>query len=134
MNNDMPEKIIRIEEASFGFDGRCNAFDGYLIITDKQTIRLGVSNEQACCERIGYFSTPDEIASFIGSTLLEMKITDICLNPHKLDAEMYEGGAMFVDIVTDRGVLQFTVYNAHNGYYGHEAVAVSRQLNHAQTI
>jgi hypothetical protein len=30
-----------------------------------------------------------------------------------------EGGIQFVDFVTDKGVFQLAVYNAHNGYYGH---------------
>lgn len=29
---------------------------------------------------------------------------------------------MFVDIKTDKGVFQLTVYNSHNGYYGHSVV------------
>ena len=41
---------------------------------------------------------------------------------------------MFVDIVTDRGVLQFVAYNIHNGYYGHEAKVISTQLEHNETL
>jgi hypothetical protein len=42
--------------------------------------------------------------------------------------------AMFVDIETDRGVLQFVAYNAHNGYYGHKARVQSTQLRHTVTL
>ena len=44
------------------------------------------------------------------------------------------GGAMFVNLETSEGLLQFVAYNAHNGYYGHEAVLVSKQLNHEERL
>jgi len=34
------------------------------------------------------------------------------------------GDAVFLNIRTNRGNLQFAVYNAHNGYYGHSAYVV----------
>jgi hypothetical protein len=37
---------------------------------------------------------------------------------------MYEGGAMFINFITDVGVFQIVAYNEHNGYYGHESVLV----------
>lgn len=41
---------------------------------------------------------------------------------------------MFVDLITDRGVLQFVAYNEQNGYYGHLAKVESRQLTHEETL
>jgi hypothetical protein len=39
-----------------------------------------------------------------------------------------------VNIDTDRGQLQFVAYNEHNGYYGHNAVVVSKQLTHEECL
>lgn len=46
----------------------------------------------------------------------------------------YEGNTMFVNIDTDRGVLQFVAYNEHNGYYGHSASVTSKQLTHGEVL
>ena len=32
------------------------------------------------------------------------------------------------------GYLQFVAYNSHNGYYGHEAVLISKQLNYEEDL
>ena len=40
-----------------------------------------------------------------------------------------ECSAMFVNFETSNGTFQLTMYNTHNGYYGHSAVLVSKQLN-----
>lgn len=50
------------------------------------------------------------------------------------DVYLEQGEAMFVDIETDRGVLQFVAYNAHNGYYGHDVTVESRQLHHSAIL
>ena len=67
-----------------------------------------------------------------------VSVTDVERNKEKLraelDGEMYEGGVMFVDIETDRGVLQFVAYNEHNGYYGHEARVSSTQVTHKEIL
>ena len=48
--------------------------------------------------------------------------------PYKpIDTE--QGDIIFVNLETDKGTLQFTVYNIHNGYYGQEIKIVSQQLN-----
>lgn len=130
------EKILSIEEKEdFESNTWCNLC-GYIIVTDKQTIKLGITNSQDCCENFSYFISEDDISEFINSNLLDIKITDTQLkekegfNQNNLD----EGGVMFVDIITDIGVLQFVAYNEHNGYYGHEACVISKQLNHKETL
>jgi hypothetical protein len=45
-----------------------------------------------------------------------------------------EDNAMFVNVETDRGTLQFVLYNSHNGYYGHKARVVSEQLKREEYL
>lgn len=126
------EKILRIEETNFKIDGKgWSSYDGYQIITDQQTIKIGISDSQCCCEIFGCIITNDETKEFIGAELLGVSITDTALNNKKIEELEYLdcGGAMFVNLETSEGLLQFVAYNSHNGYYGHEAVLVSKQLN-----
>ncbi len=123
------EYIVNIkEEYDFKLKGYTQKFDGFFIETSRQTIKLGISNGQSCCEDFGYFMSLDDIEEFIGSQIFSIEIVNECLAKDKL-RDIYEGGCMFVDINTTVGTLQFTAYNEHNGYYGHEAVVVSEQLN-----
>ena len=128
------EKIIKIEETTFKIDDY-QEFDGFQIVTDKQIIKLGISNSQNCCENWGYFMTNDDLQEFKGSTLQDISITDTALNSKKIEnEELHEPDLMFVNLTTDNGVLQFTAYNEHNGYYGHDAVVISKQLNHKDIL
>lgn len=130
------EKILRIEETNFKTkENDRNSYEGFQIITDKQTIKLGISDGQSCCERSGYFMSEDDFTDFIGANLIELAITDTCLNTKKLESEeLYSPELMFVNLNTDKGLLQFVAYNSHNGYYGHSAVVVSEQLNHEEVL
>lgn len=130
------EKILRIEETNFKRNKEdWNTFEGFQIITDKQTIKLGISDGQSCCERSGYFMSNDEIKEFEGANLIDIAIADTALNVKKLESEdLYEPNLMFVNLNTSEGLLQFVAYNCHNGYYGHEAVVVSEQLKHEETL
>ena len=126
------EKILRIEETNFKTKERDQrGYDGYQTITDQQTIKIGISDKQSCCENFGCIITNDEIKEFIGTELLGISITDTALNNKEIEELEYLdcGGAMFVNLETSEGLLQFVAYNSHNGYYGHEAVLVSKQLN-----
>lgn len=122
------EKIKEIKE--YTKDGK----SGYFIVTDKQDIKLLISDGQCCCERWGYFMSEDDLSYFIGAKFLDLKITDTSLNEAKMAEHQcgsnYEGGVMFVDIRTSKGVLQFVAYNQHNGWYGHEACIISKDLNY----
>jgi hypothetical protein len=115
-------------------DGR----SGYIIVTDKQEIKLLIDNGQSCCEQWGYFMSEDDLSYFEGSDFVELVITDTALSEAKMIENdcnnIYEGGVMFVDIKTSKGVLQFVAYNQHNGWYGHGAYIISRDLNHEETL
>lgn len=131
------EKILRIEETNFKTEERSwGSYDGYQIITDLQTIKIGISSGQCCCESFGCLITNDDTKEFIGAELKSLAIVDTALNNKKIEELEYldSGGAMFVNLETSEGLLQFVAYNAHNGYYGHEAVLVSKQLNHAESL
>lgn len=128
------EKILRIEEASFKTEERdWGSYDGWLIVTDKQTIKFGISDGQSCCETTGNFITNDTTEEFIGASIISVQVVDDCLRKEKAP-DFYEGGVMFLNIETDKGTLQFTAYNYHNGYYGHEAVVISEQLKKSETL
>jgi hypothetical protein len=101
--------------------------DGYEIVTDKQTIHILIDNEQSCCEQWGYLTSEDDLNSFIGAELFGITKTDTELKTYDLPEE--ECAVIFVNLETSQGTLQFTVYNIHNGYYGHTVVVRSEQLN-----
>lgn len=132
----MGEKILRIEQASWPRpEYKWSSYDGYFIITDQQTIKLGIDNGQNCCENWGYFMSQDNFDEFIGAEVLSVEIADEALNVEKMkEIDLYEGACMFVNINTSKGLLQFTAYNEHNGYYSHEAAVVSRQLTDTQYL
>ena len=100
-------------------------FDGYEVITDKHVYRVLIANGQDCCEDWGYMSSEDNFDYFINTELQRVDLTNTALDKVQLrlnEEQQYGfdgGGIQFVDFVTDKGVLQFAVYNGHNGYYGH---------------
>lgn len=130
------EKIIKIEETVFKTTSDWYSYEGYQITTDKQVIKLGISTGQSCCENSGYFMSEDNFQEFEGVDLINVELTDTQLKPcADFDAnKMYEGAVMFVNLNTSKGLLQFVAYNEHNGYYGHDAVVLSEQLKHEETL
>jgi len=117
---------------------------GFQVETTEQVITLAIDDEPSCCESWGYFLTEDDTAKFIGAKLLGLEVTDTNRSTKTFendftasdDTNVYidDGDVLFVDIRTDRGVLQFVAYNAHNGYYGHTARVSSKQLQHEVTL
>ena len=92
--------------------------EGLRIITDKGSIKLLIDMDGQCCETFGalFLETPDNTDHFIGATI--NSITDLeVANPEFDDGD--EGAETQLRITTSRGVLQYAVYNAHNGYYSH---------------
>jgi hypothetical protein len=128
------EKILMINEEGFTIQ-KANwkdHYEGYNVVTDQQIIKVGISSGQCCCENYGYLTTNDDINEFIGANLLSISITDQALNNKKIEELEYLdcGDTMFVNIETSKGLLQLVAYNSHNGYYGHNAVLISKQVNH----
>lgn len=115
------------------------SYEGLLIQTNKQLIKIAISSDQRCCEDVGSFSTNEEdLDYFTGAEIFGIKLTDESLNT-KMIQEKFEygfdgGGIQFVDIETSKGTIQYAVYNHHNGYYGHEIVIESEQLKHSGSL
>lgn len=131
------EKIISISEGSFKITEKdWTEYDGYKIVTNIQTIQFGISNGQSCCESWGSLITNDNEKDFIDAQILGISLTDTALNNKKIEELEYLdcGSVMFVNIETSKGLLQFAAYNSHNGYYGHNAVLLSKQLNHTEVL
>jgi hypothetical protein len=129
------EIIQSIDEAQNIEGCEWGSQSGFVIKTSEQTIKIYIDDGQSCCENFGYFVSEDDFQDFIGSNLLDITITDTCLNTKKLEENGLEhgfdgGGIMFVNLETNNGTLQFAAYNSHNGYYGHSAGVVSKTLNH----
>lgn len=136
----MTEKILEISNY---YDGD---YSGFLIKTNQQEISMVISAHQSCCEDYGelistkekgYLITDEDFDYFVGSDLLEIKITDKALNceffkKENLSEEYTD--TVFVDIITSKGVFQFVAYNSHNGYYGHDVIIKSKQLTERTTI
>jgi hypothetical protein len=125
------EKILRIEETDFKTPNqKYGSYEGYRVVTDTQTILVGISSGQSCCENYGYMTTNDDLKEFEGAELLSIEVVDKSLNVKIIEREFSEDEAMFVNFNTSKCVMQLVAYNSHNGYYGHDAVLVSKQLTH----
>ena len=129
------EKIISITEIDE------KNFSGYLIKTTKQNIKLLMETTQQCCENAGYFISQENFDEFIDAEVYNVKLTDDCLNEAMLKQhdinpsdKYFRGGLMFVNLETSAGTLQFTAYNEHNGYYGHDAKVISSQLKYKECL
>ena len=115
------------------------SFDGYEVKTENATYRILIENEQNYCESWGYFSSDDNYEDFIGKDLVDVSLTDTALNQQKVQESGWyedEGGIQFVDFkFSDGSVLQFAVYNAHNGYYGHSIYVIKdEEILHSDTL
>jgi hypothetical protein len=117
-------KITSIEEASWSRSS-WSGYDGFIItLEDNTQIKLGISNGQGCCEQWGYLMSQDDFSDFIGAAVLNIEGVDSERASIDLGRELYEGNAMFINVYTTAGLLQFVAYNEHNGYYSHEAVVI----------
>jgi len=134
------EQIIEIKDYS-AKESEYSSVAGFKVLTTEQSIRLFIDNDSSCCESWGWFWCNDNPQDFIGAGVIGISVTDSALNEaimkkNELDTseKYFEGGVMFVNIETDRGVLQFVAYNQHNGYYSHEAKVISKQLNYESNL
>ena len=98
-----------------------STLEGLLIATDKGNIKVMIANEQNCCEDASnlFLETPDDLSTYIGAEVLQ--IEDICIGL-TADTDGYgfdAGGETQLKVTTSKGVLQYAIYNNHNGYYSH---------------
>lgn len=118
----MKEVIVSIEELN-SFVLNRDTYTGYRIKTNVKEIKLLITDYQSCCESYGYFSSNDDHQDFIGAELLSVETVDSIYKKESLpDDYTSEDDCIFVNLETPKGTLQFAVYNAHNGYYGHSVL------------
>lgn len=85
-----------------------------------------LDSDWGCCEIWGSFISEDDLSGFIDTELLDIYFTDTSLNTEYLNeiasykSEHDYHNIQFVNFKTSKGTFQFTVYNCHNGYYGHD--------------
>ena len=121
MTYQIPEnaKITSIKEDTIIDNSRGwrESYEGLIIETDNGSIKLVISDSQSCCEQWGalFFETPDDISQFVGAKILQ--IQDIDINH---DDEI--NNETQLRITTDRGIIQYAIYNEHNGYYSHGTI------------
>jgi len=131
--NNTDEILINIQE---DYGDQKTGTIGYLIQTNKQEIKITIDTGQQCCEDWGYLSSEDNFADYFGSKILSIEqvyevytkdgnIPPVLQGPGSGD----EDSCIFININTTKGMLQFTLYNYHNGYYGHKCIITSEQLN-----
>ena len=134
------EVILSIEEEDdFRIEGYSGWYEGVTITTTKQKIQMGIQSGQHCCENYGYIFTNDKVEEFVGATVLGVRVVNTDLTSQDLDklggeSFILDCPTMFINIETDRGLLQFVAYNDHNGYYGHHAVLISRQAENSEYL
>ena len=128
MKFNMKKEIIKnIEEVKIMTDKEYEEYsDGFKISTSYHNIYILIDSETECCENHGCIMSEDDITDFIGAEILNIYMTDHELKTYDLSYQIegdkldYRDYAMFVNIDTSNGPLQFVVYNLHNGYYGHD--------------
>lgn len=133
-------KIISVSDSGFKLPSlyntsRLNGYDGYeIILNNGDKILIGIDDQSNCCENWGYVASEDSFDEYIGAEVLSVDVVDGALNV-KTKVELYEGGCMFVNVNTSKGLLQFVVYNEHNGYYSHDAVlVVAGNISHRENL
>lgn len=130
------EKIISIENTDWKENKEdYREYSGYVITTDKQQIKVGISNQQSCCENWGYVTSEDDLTEYVGCSLIGITTTDSMLeNKPFTGLDTDSGNCMFITFKTDKGDFQFVAYNEHNGYYSHEVTLISEQLKESEYL
>ena len=118
MTYQIPENAIiqSIKEDTI-VDSWRESYEGLIIETDKGSIKLVISDSQSCCEQWWalFFETLDDISQFVGAEILQIEDIDI-------KREEYIDNETQLRITTDRGIIQYAIYNEHNGYYSHGTI------------
>lgn len=118
---EIPEnaKILSIKEDTIvdRSSGYKQTYEGLIIETDKGSIKLVISDSQSCCEQwcALFFETADNISQFIGAEILQIEDIDI-KRDEWIDNETQ------LKITTNKGIIQYAIYNEHNGYYSHGTI------------
>ena len=121
-------KIVLIEDTTWS-EGKWRGYDGYRIVCDDgKDVKMGISNDQNCCENWGYLTSEDDLQKYVGAELLSVKVVDEALNVETCP-DVYEGGVTFINVETSKGMFQFVAYNEHNGHYSHDCVLIENGVS-----
>ena len=102
---------------------------GFKITTNKQVMKMLIDDESSCCESWDILASEKDFSEYIGAEIQEVVQVDEQLMPYAdMQDSIDEGGSVMVNIVTNKGTIQFVAYNNHNGYYGHQVTFESTQL------
>lgn len=104
----------------------------------ERTFRVEIEDERECCEIWGTMLSEDDLTPYIGSVLHRIDVCntnlksstyhDFCEQKEQIDyiqqIKNRHGicyrNIQFINFYTSKGMFQLTVYNCHNGYYGHD--------------
>lgn len=117
-------KILKIEEVN-GYRPKQDSkstYSGYRIKTEKDELLLLIFDNQNCCEQWGYACSDENFDDYIGADFIKYEEVYSEDLGSKVDLYGDVSGMCFLNIYTSRGKLDFAVYNAHNGHYGHTAL------------
>lgn len=103
-----------------------------IVKTSDSCYEAEIDTDRNCCEIFGgYIICEDDITNFVGAALLKITLTDVALNNYvinKINSIQNSHHScdfhniQFINFETSKGILQFVVYNCHNGYYGHDVI------------
>ncbi len=125
-------KIIRFENSMIKGEYGYSNFMGYEMETDQGFVTIAVDNVSACCESFGAVDNLPNLEYFNGSNIVDIQAVEVnekgeWRDSKSLDNKIGDYGeevleAGFIKIVTDKDTFDMSVYNNHNGYYGHEVI------------
>jgi hypothetical protein len=116
-------KLLSVKETTFKYEH--NNYEGVIITLEGGIeIKIGIDDDQQCCEKTGFLSSNDDYSDFIGAEFLTVLTVDTNNLVSKLK-DIYESDVAFINVETSKGTLQFAVYNEHNGYYGHDVIVLN---------
>ena len=126
VSNDLNSKPFECERSKM-FPG--DMYFGVEIKTTNSVIKAYISPDYGCSEIYGAMISQDDVSFFVGAKLKTIYLTDVACNTEYVDHILScdnDGGdycnIQFINFETDKGVLQLTVYNCDNGYYGHDII------------
>lgn len=119
INMDRPNQIISIKGyEDIVFDSLNHNYEGYVIETTQETILILIDNQASCCEIFGHVCSDDDFSKYKKAVISDIIRVDEALDTLPIEKD-YKGEAIFINVVTNIGTIQFALYNSHNGYYGH---------------
>ena len=90
---------------------------GYRIHADRQEIVIKISKPRLCCETYGVYCSKKRSEDIIGGVISQINLYDRVGNQTRYFAREK---SVIVEIITDKGSLEFIIYCEHNGYYAHD--------------